>query len=104
VLLALYALTSVFFYIPSSSLAALIIHAVGDLITPPDTVYQFWKTSPIEVLIFLAGVLLTIFTNIENGIYLTVAASGVVLLWRLARAPGRFLGQVKVYQITLDAL
>ena len=49
VLLALYALTAVFFYIPSSSLAAIIIHAVGDLITPPNVVFQFWETSPLEV-------------------------------------------------------
>ncbi|TQS32029.1 hypothetical protein Golomagni_07672, partial [Golovinomyces magnicellulatus] len=52
VLLATYLLTSVFFYIPSASLAAVIIHAVGDLITPPNNVYQFWRVSPIEVLVF----------------------------------------------------
>lgn len=33
----------------SAGLAAVIIHAVGDLITPPNTVYQFWKISPLEV-------------------------------------------------------
>lgn len=98
VLLALYALTSVFFYIPMSSLAGLIIHAVGDLITPPNVVYQFWETSPIEVVIFFAGVLLTIFTNIENGIYLTIASSAALLLFRLAKARGAFLGKVNIYR------
>lgn len=101
VLLALYALTSVFFYIPKSSLAGLIIHAVGDLITPPRTVYQFWKTSPIEVIIFFAGVFVSIFTNIENGIYVTVALSAAVLLWNIARSRGKFLGQVKVVETPL---
>ena len=43
VLLALYALTAVFFFIPMSSLSAVIIHAVGDLITPPNVVFQFWE-------------------------------------------------------------
>jgi solute carrier family 26 (sodium-independent sulfate anion transporter), member 11 len=104
VLLALYALTSVFYYIPSSSLAALIIHAVGDLITPPETVYQFWKTAPLDVFIFFGGVILTVFTTIENGIYLTMAAAGVVLLWRLARSRGRFLGHVTVYSATAENL
>ncbi|KAL8382570.1 hypothetical protein RB595_006379 [Gaeumannomyces hyphopodioides] len=103
VLLALYALTSVFFYIPSASLAAMIIHAVGDLITPPRTVYQFWMTSPIEVIVFFAGVLLTIFTNIENGIYLNMAASLALLLFRTARSPGRFLGQAQIYTTTSSA-
>ncbi|TLD23782.1 hypothetical protein PspLS_06769 [Pyricularia sp. CBS 133598] len=100
VLLALYVLTSVFFYIPSASLAALIIHAVGDLITPPNTVYQFWMTSPIEVVVFFAGVILTIFTNIENGIYLNMAASAALLLFRIARSPGRFMGHTRIYTTT----
>ncbi|KAK1991446.1 sulfate permease, partial [Colletotrichum falcatum] len=102
VLLALYALTSVFFYIPMASLAALIIHAVGDLMTPPKVVYQFWEVSPLEVLIFFAGVLLSIFTNIENGIYLTMCASAALLLVRLAKAKGHFLGRVRVYRATRD--
>ncbi|KAK3955850.1 sulfate transporter family-domain-containing protein [Pseudoneurospora amorphoporcata] len=97
VLLALYALTSVFFYIPNSALAAMIIHAVGDLITPPREVYKFWLTSPLEVIIFFAGVFVSIFTSIENGIYVTVAASGAILLWRIAKSPGKFLGQAEIY-------
>ena len=93
-----------FFYIPSSSLAALIIHAVGDLITPPNTLYQYWKTSPLEVFIFFAGVILTVFTNLENGIYLNMAASAALLLYRLARSSGRFLGRTKTITGTLHDL
>lgn len=104
VLLALYALTAVFFYIPMSSLAAIIIHAVGDLITPPNVVYQFWETSPLEVVIFFAGVFVTIFTNIENGIYVTIAASFALLLWRQLFTHGALLGKVKVYSATPDTI
>lgn len=104
VLLALYALTAVFFYIPSSSLAAIIIHAVGDLITPPNVVYQFWETSPLEVVIFFAGVLLTVFTNIENGIYLTICASLALMLWRHLKSHGAFLGKVQIYRATTDTI
>lgn len=103
VLLALYALTSVFFYIPMSSLAAIIIHAVGDLITPPNVVYQFWETSPLEVVIFFAGVLVTIFTNIENGIYVTIAASFGLFLWRQLFTHGAILGRIQIYHSTPDA-
>ncbi|KAI5799137.1 sulfate transporter family-domain-containing protein [Peziza echinospora] len=99
VLLAIYALTAVFFYIPQAALSAVIIHAVGDLITPPNTVYKFWLISPIEVLIFFAGVLVTIFVTIETGIYVTVAVSGAVLLFRIAKAKGQFLGRVKVHSV-----
>ncbi|KAK4243377.1 sulfate transporter family-domain-containing protein [Corynascus novoguineensis] len=104
VLLALYALTSVFFYIPSAGLSALIIHAVGDLILPPREVYQYWKTSPLEFVIFFAGVFVSVFTNIENGIYVTVAASGAILLFRIAKSPGRFLGKVNVQSVPRDSL
>ncbi|CZS91370.1 hypothetical protein WAI453_011655 [Rhynchosporium graminicola] len=102
VLLALYALTAVFFYIPMASLAAVIIHAVGDLITPPNVVYQFWEVSPLEVPIFFIGVFVTLFTNIENGIYATIAASGALLLFRISKAKGRFVGRTKVASLTQD--
>jgi sodium-independent sulfate anion transporter 11 len=102
VLLAIYALPAMFYYIPSASLSAVIIHAVGDLITPPNTVYQFWLVSPIEVLIFFVGVLVTVFSTIENGIYCTVALSAAMLLFRILRSRGRFLGRVKVKSMLDD--
>lgn len=104
VLLAIYALPAMFFYIPNSSLSAVIIHAVLDLITPPNTVYQFWLISPLEVIIFLAGVFVTIFSSIENGIYTTICSSIAILLFRLVKARGRFLGKVKVHSVVGDHL
>lgn len=104
VLLALYALTKVFYYIPSASLAAIIIHAVGDLITPPNVVYQFWETSPLEVVIFFAGVFATIFSTIENGIYATIAASAGLLLWRQLFTHGAILGRVQIIRGTSNSI
>jgi sodium-independent sulfate anion transporter 11 len=104
VLLALYALTAMFFWIPSATLSAIIIHAVGDLITPPNVVFQFWETSPLEVVIFFAGVFVTVFTNIENGIYVTVATSFALLLWRQLFTHGALLGKVKIYRATADSI
>ena len=102
VLLAIYALPAVFFYIPSASLSAVIIHAVGDLITPPNTLYQFWRVNPIEVIIFFAGVFVTIFSSIENGIYTTISLSAAVLLFHILYAKGSFLGQVRVHSVDGD--
>lgn len=99
VLLAIYALPAVFFYIPNATLSGVIIHAVLDLITPPNTVYRFWRISPLEVPIFFAGVLVTIFSTIENGIYTTICVSAALLLFRLFKARGRFLGKVKVRSV-----
>ncbi|KAJ5099023.1 sulfate transporter [Penicillium argentinense] len=104
VLLAIYALPAVFFYIPKSSLAAVIIHAVGDLVTPPSVTYQFWRVSPIDALIFLMGVIVITFTTIEIGIYCTICVSLAVLLFRLAKARGQFLGQVTVHSVIGDHL
>ncbi|KAL8631698.1 hypothetical protein Q9189_002605 [Teloschistes chrysophthalmus] len=104
VLLAIYALPAVFFYIPNSVLSAVIIHAVGDLITPPNTIYQFWRVNPIEVIIFFAGVFVTIFSSIENGIYTTICISVAVLLFRVLFAQGRFVGKVKVHSVIGDHL
>lgn len=102
VLLATYLLTAVFFYIPSAALAAVIIHAVGDLITPPDTVYRFWRVSPLEMFVFFVGVFVSIFAQIEDGLYATVAISAAILIYRILKARGRFLGRVRVHSVLDD--
>jgi sodium-independent sulfate anion transporter 11 len=104
VLLAIYALPAMFYYIPSAALSAVIIHAVGDLITPPNTVYQFWRVSPVEVPIFFAGVFVTVFSSIENGIYTTICVSAAILIYRIIKAKGRFLGKIKVHSVAGDSI
>lgn len=102
VLLAIYALPPAFFYIPSAALSAVIIHAVGDLITPPNVVYQFWRVSPLEVPIFFAGVLVIIFSTIEYGVYVVITTSLALYLWRAFKAKGHFMGPVKVHSVIGD--
>lgn len=104
VLISIYALTAVFFYIPKSSLAGVIIHGVGDLITPPNTVYQFWRVSPLDAIIFFIGVIVSVFSTIEDGIYCTVCISAAVLLFRVAKARGQFLGRVTIHSVIGDHL
>lgn len=97
VIVALYGLTDAFFYIPLAGLSAIIIHAVADLVTPPSQVYTFWLISPLEFFIWLASVLVSVFYTIEFGIYTSVLASIVLLLIRVAKPGGAFLGRVKVH-------
>lgn len=104
VLLAIYALTAVFFYIPNAALAAVIIHAVLDLLTPPKELYQFWKASPPDAIIFVIGVFIIVFTTVEYGIYVTVSLSAAVLFWRLFKAKGKFVGPVSARMVTGEAL
>lgn len=104
VLLAIYALPAMFWYIPNAALSAVIIHAVGDLITPPNTVYQFWRISPLEVFIFFAGVIVTVFASIEIGIYVTVSVSAALFGFRAFKARGRFMGRAKIHSVVGDHL
>lgn len=116
VILALYALTGAFYYIPTSGLAAslfqftsnanmlVIIHAVGDLIVPPKQAYRFWRINPLEFFIFIASVIVAVFTTLEGGIYTAVGASLVILLFRIARPGGAFLGRVRISAYEGEAL
>ena len=103
IILAIYVLTPMFFWISQASLAAVIIHAVGDLIVGPHTLKQFWQVSPIEFFIFWIGVIVTIFSSIENGVYVTIASSGALLLYRIAKAQGQFVGRVQIHQYILTS-
>lgn len=93
VLIALYALTEVLCFTPKASLAGVIIHAVGDLITSPNTIYQFWLIAPSDAIIFAIGLLVALVDTIPNSIYATVALSLLVFLFRHAKAHGQFLAR-----------
>ncbi|KAI0078989.1 sulfate permease [Panus rudis PR-1116 ss-1] len=97
VIVALYGLTPAFFWIPNAGLSAIIIHAVADLVASPAQVYRYWRVSPLEFVIWLAAVLVTIFSTIENGIYTSICASAALLLIRIARPRGYFLGKVTLH-------
>lgn len=96
VLVALYGLTEAFYWIPNAGLSAVIIHAVADLVASPSHVYSFWRVSPLEFFIWLAAVLVTIFTNIENGIYTSIGASIFLLLIRVAHPRRNLLGRITI--------
>lgn len=97
--LALYVLTAVFYYIPNAALAGLIIHAVCNLIAPPKNLYRYWQLSPLEMLIWVSGVIIAILDSLETSIYVGTALSIVLLLYRLARTRGTFLGRVTVHRV-----
>ncbi|KAK2460541.1 hypothetical protein APHAL10511_007011 [Amanita phalloides] len=96
VIVALYGLTKAFFWIPNAGLSAVIIHAVADLVASPAQVYSFWRISPLEFFIWVATVLVAVFSTIENGIYTSVCASLALFLIRVAHPRGFFLGKALI--------
>jgi sodium-independent sulfate anion transporter 11 len=100
--LALYALTGVFSFIPNAALAGLIIHCTFNLITPPRALLRYWRFSPFELFIWVCGVFIAFFTNLETAIYVTVGLSFAMLLVRMARNPGKFRGAANVTRIVCD--
>ncbi|KAE9396190.1 sulfate permease [Gymnopus androsaceus JB14] len=103
VIVALYGLTSAFFWIPNAGLSAIIIHAVADLVASPRQVFSYWRVSPLEFLIWCAAVLVTIFSTIEIGVYVSVCISLALLLVRIAHPRGYFLGKVTLRSDTPES-
>lgn len=102
--LALYALTGVFYYIPNAALAGLILHCTVNLITPPKSLYGYWQLSPPELLVWVSGVAVAFFTNLETAIYISVGLSFAMLLVRMAKSPGNFRGSTNVTRVTSSTL
>ncbi|KAI8888750.1 sulfate permease [Backusella circina FSU 941] len=94
VLLALYALTPAFYYIPDAVLAAIVIHAVAGLVSGVGYMKRLAAVSIWELGIFVITVIITFFTTVEYGIYASVGMSIVILLFRIARP--RFWGMGRI--------
>ncbi|ORZ07588.1 sulfate transporter family-domain-containing protein [Absidia repens] len=93
VVLALYFLTPAFYFIPESVLAAVVVHAVCDLVSGPSYILKLYRTSVLELSVFLLGVGFTCFVDVETGVYVSVGLSLVIMLLRLARPPVVALGR-----------
>ncbi|KAI8090276.1 sulfate transporter family-domain-containing protein, partial [Gilbertella persicaria] len=98
VLLALYALTPAFYYIPDAVLAAVVIHAVSDLVSGSKYLKQLWHSNPIEIAVWAGAVIVTIFIDVQAGIYTAVGLSLIVMLYKMARPAVTVLSRVPSIQ------
>ncbi|KAI9275809.1 sulfate transporter family-domain-containing protein [Phascolomyces articulosus] len=94
VILALYALTPAFQFIPTASLAAVIAHAVTDLIVGPSVWRRFWNVHPSELLIFACAFIISLFARLDISIYVAVGLSVVVQLYRSSRPRYAVIGRM----------
>nr|GAT61246.1 sulfate permease [Mycena chlorophos] len=96
VIVALYGLTPAFYWIPSATLSAVIINAVANLVATPPQIFTYWRVSPLECIIWWAAVLVTVFSTVEDGIYVSITTSIALLLLRVAFPRTAFLGKVTI--------
>ncbi|KAI8814645.1 sulfate transporter family-domain-containing protein [Cladochytrium replicatum] len=85
VIIGLYALTGVFYFIPSSLLAAIIIGAMSELISPYWVFIRYWNVSILDFIVSQVALWVTLLTSVENGIYSAVGIAAGFLLIRQAR-------------------
>jgi solute carrier family 26 (sodium-independent sulfate anion transporter), member 11 len=72
------------------------------VITAPSRLYEFWKISPLDLIVFVIGLSITLANSIEHGIFTMVGLSLAVLLFRVFQAHGSFLGRVKIRTLHTD--
>lgn len=72
ILICMYFLAGALYWIPKTTLAAIIILAVWPLIHPPSAFYRFWKTSLADFISSMLAFWLTLFVSTEYGIFVSV--------------------------------
>ena len=91
IILSLYALTGAFYYVPTAGLAAVIISSAIGLVDGSEGIH-YWHISRIEAVIWVSSVIATVVSGVQYGISIAVLASLALLLVRVAKPRGEFLG------------
>ncbi|KAI9292037.1 hypothetical protein K502DRAFT_284713, partial [Neoconidiobolus thromboides FSU 785] len=88
-------LTPAFYYIPSATLAAIIMRAGISLIPTFATVKELYVTSKIDFFVFIVASVVTFLLGVQYGIGSAVAISFLYLLLRIARPKFYVLGEIE---------
>ena len=91
IIISLYVLTGAFYYVPTAGLAAVIISSALGLVDGSEGVH-YWHISRIEAVIWVSSVIATVFAGVQYGISIAIIASLALLLVRIAKPQGQFLG------------
>ncbi|CAO3617459.1 unnamed protein product [Cunninghamella echinulata] len=74
-------------------LAAVVVHAVSDLVSGPSYILELYRTSIYELLVFFISVAITCFIDVETAIYISVGLSLIIMLLKFARPPVKVLAR-----------
>jgi len=87
-------LTKLFYYIPKTALAAIVIQAVFGLIDYNEFI-ELWKIKKIpDFLILTLTFTITLFVSIEIGIFTAMVISFVIIMWTSSRPTTGILGRL----------
>ncbi len=93
ILLALLFLTDLFYYLPKVSLAVLILVAVIGLIDIKSP-RLWWRTDTLEFLMYGVTLLATLFIGIQQGIFIGVILSLIVLVYKVSNPHMAIVGKI----------
>lgn len=93
VIITLLFLTPVFYYLPKTVLASIIVVAVFNLIQVKEA-KRLWKINKLDFWLMIATFISTLILNVEYGILVGVALSLIVLIFRTSRPYVVELGKV----------
>lgn len=82
ILVGIYGASDALYWIPKSTLAAIIITAVWPLIQPPSTFYRYWKTSLADFVSSMIAFWVCLFYSTEVGLGASVGFNVVYVLLR----------------------
>ncbi|SMR63801.1 unnamed protein product [Zymoseptoria tritici ST99CH_3D1] len=82
VLIGIFEVSDALYWIPKSTLAAIIITAIWPLIQPPSTFYRYWKTSLADFISSMIAFWVCLFVSTEYGLAAAVGFNIVYVLLR----------------------
>jgi SulP family sulfate permease len=91
--LAVMFLTPLFYFLPQTSLAAIILVAVGNLLDFK-TLKNLWNYDKADAIAWLGAFVAVLFTSVETGIILGAVISLVLHLWRTSKPHIAIVGRV----------
>ncbi|HEY9809700.1 MAG TPA: solute carrier family 26 protein [Halomicronema sp.] len=91
--LAVMFLTPLFYFLPQTSLAAIILVAVGNLLDFK-TLKNLWNYDKADAIAWLGAFVAVLFTSVEKGIILGAVISLVLHLWRTSKPHIAIVGRV----------
>ncbi|KXS13369.1 sulfate permease [Gonapodya prolifera JEL478] len=93
VILAIFVLAPTFYYIPNAALAAIIMHGVAELFSPPSHFIRLFHMNKLDFVTSAVTIVLTVVLTVEIGIEVGCAIAVVFLLWRLAKPKYQILAK-----------